>query len=158
MNKKGQGLTIPTIVIIILALVVLVVLIYGFTVGWGNLFQNIQAFGGRVNVQNVITGCKISCDTNAAFDYCAKERNVVFSRGEDPVSLTCKDLEGRGVNLATCNNVDCTEFEKIINVFRLDEVKGTCEQIAIKGADRTGKDYSTTTECEEALAALQATP
>ena len=37
MNKKGQGLSINAIILIVLGIVVLVFLILGFALGWGNL-------------------------------------------------------------------------------------------------------------------------
>jgi len=46
MNKAGAEMTIGTIIVIILALVVLVVLIYGFTTGWGNLWDKLTGYGG----------------------------------------------------------------------------------------------------------------
>lgn len=113
MNKKGAELAIGTIVVIILALVVLVVLIYGFTVGWGNLFQNILGFGGgQVNVQTVVSSCQISCSTQGVYDYCTKKRNVVFEEGKKGELLTCDDLERRNVGLESCASVDCVIAEE----------------------------------------------
>ena len=61
MNKKGAEMTIGTIIIIVLALVVLVVLIFGFSTGWSNLWEKITAFGGgEVNVQSVVQTFLIS--------------------------------------------------------------------------------------------------
>jgi len=45
MIKKGE-MTIATIVAIALAVVVLIFLIYGFSTGWGNLWDRITTFGG----------------------------------------------------------------------------------------------------------------
>lgn len=107
MNKKGD-VAISTIVIIILALVVLVVVIYGFTVGWGNLFQNILGFGGgKVNVESVVRGCQVACTTQASFDYCTKQRDVFFEEKQKAEKLTCKQLELRNVGLNFCETVDC---------------------------------------------------
>jgi hypothetical protein len=101
MNKKGAEMTIGTIVVIILALVVLVVLIYGFSTGWGNLWENIIGFGGgKVNVQNVVDSCKVACATSGTYDFCRKPRDVTFEgtpTGESKsglvsVSVTCDKL------------------------------------------------------------------
>ena len=92
-NKRGQGLPVNALVMIIIAIVLLVVLIYGFTVGWGNLFQNVLIFGGgKVNVQTIVSSCQISCTTQSIYDYCTKVRNVVFDAKEKAVPLTCDGL------------------------------------------------------------------
>ena len=118
-SKKGAELAIGTIVMIILALVVLVVIIYGFTVGWGNLFQNIIGYGGgQVNVQTHIRGCQLACTTQSSYDYCNKVRNVVFVEGEKAVKLTCFGLEDANPNrppvpvvgLDRCDAIDCLSY------------------------------------------------
>ena len=102
MNKKGAEMTIGTIVVIILALVVLVVLIYGFSTGWGNLWENIIGFGGgKVNVQNVVDSCKVACTTSGTYDFCRKPRDITFEAiptGDSKSSLvsvkaTCEQLK-----------------------------------------------------------------
>src|SRR3989338_813452 len=93
-NKKGAEMTIGTIVMIILASVVLVVIIYGFTTGWGNLWQNIIGFGGgKVNVQTVVSSCQIACSTNGVYDYCTKERKVVETENSKGDPMTCDELD-----------------------------------------------------------------
>jgi len=101
MNKKGAEMTIGTIVIIILAIIVLVVLVYGFTTGWQDMWDNIVSFGGgKVNVQTVIQSCEIACSTQQEYSYCKKVRSVVFDENLDAERLTCRDLEVRGVGLS----------------------------------------------------------
>jgi hypothetical protein len=110
MEKKGQQMTIGTIIVIILSLIVLVVLIYGFTTGWGNLWQNILGFGGgKVNVQTVVQSCQLACQTSSQFDYCDRKRNVVFD-DERVGSYSCKELERQGVGL-TCDDINCPGAE-----------------------------------------------
>ncbi len=107
MNKKGAEITIGTIIIIILALVVLVVLIYGFITGWGSLWQNVIGFGGgKINVQTVIQSCQIACTTQSYYEYCNRQRNVIFEEKEKGEPMSCEDLESRGVGLI-CDRVDC---------------------------------------------------
>ena len=107
-NKKGAEMTIGTIVMIILALVVLVVIIYGFTTGWGNLWENIVGFGGgNVNVQTHVTSCELACSTNGVFDYCTKERQIRFTEDGDKEPRTCQDLIGTEYGLEECMNIDC---------------------------------------------------
>ncbi|MFH1359341.1 MAG: hypothetical protein ABIH37_05620 [archaeon] len=108
MNKKGAEMTIGTIIVIILAVVVLVVLVYGFSVGWGDLWNKIISFGGgQVNVQSAVQGCQIACSTQSTFEYCSKERSVIFEEGQkEPEKLNCYALQTRGVGLS-CDRIDC---------------------------------------------------
>ncbi len=111
-SKKGAEMTIGTIIVIILALVVLVVLIYGFSTGWGNLWEKLLGYGGgTVNVQTVVDGCKVACTTGATYDYCTKKSRVIFDKNKDSArnkqEFTCKTLEYQGVGLPVCESVDC---------------------------------------------------
>ncbi len=103
MNKKGAEMTIGTIIIIILALVVLVVLIYGFTTGWGNLWDKILGVGGgKENVQSVVDACRVACTTQAKYDFCQRQREITF---RDPagtlqkVDASCEELKNKAKNL-----------------------------------------------------------
>ena len=108
MNKKGAEMTIGTIIIIILALVVLVVLIYGFTTGWGNLWEKLLGYGGgKVNVQSVIDSCKIACTVSGEYDYCYKKRDVIFASGENALQKTCCDLQLDRKNGLSCSVLNC---------------------------------------------------
>ncbi len=121
MNKKGAEMTIGTIIIIILAIVVLVVLIYGFTSGWGNLWDRLTGFGGgKVNVQNIVDGCKVACSTSSAFDYCQKVRSVVLEEKKPAVQRKCIELQGQ-YGLEACPTIDCTGVN--MNA-------GTCEALS----------------------------
>jgi hypothetical protein len=111
-NKRGAEMTIGTIIVIILALVVLVVVIYGFTTGWGNLWQRITGFAPKANIQTVVQSCQLACGQQAVYDYC-KYRNVTFSENDkNPQSYNCEDLvraRGASVGLESCPAISgCT--------------------------------------------------
>jgi len=92
MNKKGAEMAIGTIIWIILALVVLAVIIYGFTTGWSNLWENITNLGGgNTNVQAVLTGCNTACSIGNTFDYCNQKRDVKTNE-ETIKDTTCYQL------------------------------------------------------------------
>ena len=92
---KGQGLSVNAIILIILGVVVLVVLILGFTIGWGRILPFVKTN----NIQNIVTACETACTTGAEYDFCEASRDV--SDGvTDKFSSTCKDLSRK------------TEFEK----------------------------------------------
>jgi len=111
-NKKAAEMTIGTIIIIVLALVVLVVLVYGFSTGWSNLWEKITAFGGgKVNVQSVVQSCQLSCTTGSRYDYCTLERKVIFDKtGDENVDnrdgWKCAQLEYKGTGLE-CSTINC---------------------------------------------------
>lgn len=107
MNKKGAEMTIGTIIVIILALVVLVVIIYGFTTGWGNLWQKITGIGGgKADIQTHIQACQLACTTNAKVDYC-KIRNVTFDDGSKrPMKCTDIAIDPK-YGMDACTSIDC---------------------------------------------------
>ncbi len=114
MNKKGAEMTIGTIIIIILALVVLVVLVYGFTTGWGNLWEKIIGFGGgKVNVQSVVQSCQLACTTGSTYDYCTKTRDLIEADNTGKAitpakKINCKDMESGNYGLDVCD-INCRE-------------------------------------------------
>ncbi len=68
MNKRGQGMSISTIILLILGVVILVVLILGFAVGWNKILP----FVSQDNVATVSNQCQVACTTNSVFDFCTK--------------------------------------------------------------------------------------
>lgn len=116
-DKKGAEMTIGTIIIIILALVVLVILVYGFSTGWSNLWEKIVGFGGgKPNVQTVVQSCQLACTTNSQYDYCTKTLNVVFSSDKTSADFkkngkyNCKGLEDMGTGLS-CDTFTCDKIK-----------------------------------------------
>ncbi len=81
-SKRSQEMSIGTIVVIILALIVLVLVIMGFTVGWGNLWDKITNLGGggQSNVDTIVQACNLACTTSSQYEYC-KARDVNFGKG-----------------------------------------------------------------------------
>ncbi|MGV8152383.1 MAG: hypothetical protein ACP5OG_04830 [Candidatus Nanoarchaeia archaeon] len=107
MNKKGAEMTIGTIIVIILALLVLVVLIYGFTTGWGDLWgkmKNYFGFGSKVNIDEIKTACTLACTTNAEYAFCTQTRQVVFQEGQPAKPYTCFELITEG-HVAPCDAI-----------------------------------------------------
>lgn len=72
MDKRGQGLSTNAIILIILGIVVLVVLILGFTIGWGKVIPWISSD----NVNAISTQCGVACSTNNVYDFCSKEKTL----------------------------------------------------------------------------------
>lgn len=98
MGKKASEVTIGTIIFIILGLVVLVILIYGFSTGWSNLWEKITGItGGKENVQTIVQSCGIACATQSTYDYCTKIRTIRFEEDEILYTIkgTCENLENK---------------------------------------------------------------
>jgi hypothetical protein len=87
-NKKAQGMSISTIILLILGLVVLVVLILGFTVGWQKILPWI---GGGNNLDTLKNACGMACSTGAQYDFCSVTRQVKDGVN-DKFEATCNDL------------------------------------------------------------------
>ena len=85
-NKRGQGLSINTIILIALGVIVLVILAVGFFLGWGKILPWLS---GK-NVDDTITTCNAACSTQSKYDFCIATRIV---KGDTEVKdKTCKDL------------------------------------------------------------------
>ena len=99
MNKQGSEMTIGTIVIIVLAITVLVFLIFGFTMGWTNLWGKINVFsGGGSNINEVSQACAMVCSQQDSYGWNTQVREVRNEKGFVNNNVTCKDLTGN-VNL-----------------------------------------------------------
>ena len=83
MNKKAQGLSTNAIILIVLGVIVLVILIAGFTMGWGKLAPWLSTN----NVDTIATACETACVTNSIYDFCSKEREL--NDGEDKIKTSC---------------------------------------------------------------------
>jgi len=70
MDKRGQELSTNAIIMIVLGVIVLVVLILGFTLGWGKIFPFISSN----NVDNIKTACNAACATDNMYDFCTLPR------------------------------------------------------------------------------------
>jgi len=68
-NKRGQELSIGTLVLIVLGIIILVLLILGFSMGWSNLWEKINIFGGGTTLEAVAERCKL-VQSNSNVGYC----------------------------------------------------------------------------------------
>lgn len=111
MDKRGQGLSVNAIVLIVLAVVVLVILIAGFTLGWSSIAPWISSN----NVDEVVTACNIACSTNAQSDYCTTKRVVNYDKNapaiqgvDRGVSYTCDGLRNANLKgVEKCPSITC---------------------------------------------------
>ena len=89
MNKRGQGLSTNAIILIVLGVVVLVVLIGGFTLGWGQLRDKITSSN---NVATIAQACGVACSTGSQFDYCSVDREL--NDGTTEITNNCNEFSG----------------------------------------------------------------
>jgi len=106
-NKRGQGMSTNTIILLILGIVILVVLIVGFTVGFGK----IAPFLSGSNVDNIVTACTAACATGGTFDFCETLRELNDGTN-DKFEETCNTLSGdayadRNYGVAACPTITC---------------------------------------------------
>jgi len=88
-NKKGQDLSIGTLILIVLGVVVLVLLILGFSIGWSNLWEKVNIFGGGSSLGDVVTACNLAVTSDNTFDYCQNYRQIKVNGETEYVN--CKD-------------------------------------------------------------------
>ena len=106
-NKKAQGLSITTIILIVLGVFVLVALIFGFTQGWSGIKGFINPGN---NLNDVLTQCNIACTTDDTYNYCTDKREVKID-GEIKHTRSCdglKKLSGNPYGIKDCN-IQCPE-------------------------------------------------
>lgn len=110
-SKKAQNLSITTIILIILGVVVLVVLIIGFTQGWGS----VKGFftGGQSELSLIASQCSIACATNDEVSWC--EERTMKVDGED-VTGTCTYFAASYSSVEECPEMPaCFEKKTTIN-------------------------------------------
>ncbi len=110
MNKRGQNITLGTIILIILGVVVMVILIFGFTTGWGKLWERLTGTAGNSNVDTVVTACNLACNTENKYGYCREVKNVKLGGGKNLVG-SCENFEGEIAGLSACGSFECLDGE-----------------------------------------------
>jgi hypothetical protein len=107
MNKKGQQMTLGTIIAIVLGIAVLVFLIFGFSTGWASLWSKVTAFGGGdVNVDTITQACALACK-GGPDSYCNQVKTVNY--GEDYWEKgSCRALENGQIAIPRCS-MDCVD-------------------------------------------------
>jgi len=100
-NKKGQEMSVATLVLIVIGIVVLVMLILGFSMGWTNLWSKINIFGGGSNVETVVQACKISASSGSTYSYCSEFKKVTIDGKTQYIN--CQDSRVAGIE----NPLDC---------------------------------------------------
>ena len=119
-NKRGQDLSIGTLILIVLGIIVLVLLILGFSMGWSNLWEKIGIFGGTSSVGDVVTACKLAVTSQDSYAVCQKswkvkvnnEKQVLYCRHnlvqlDEPIS-GCTASQDLALFTALCSDKEGT--------------------------------------------------
>jgi hypothetical protein len=106
-NRKGQGMSISTIILLILGIIVLVVLVLGFTIGWNKLLP----FVSTNNVNTIVNQCSVACVQVSSYDFCSKP----FELKTDTATIknvTCNYLSKQQTQygVAQCSALSCSDI------------------------------------------------
>jgi hypothetical protein len=103
-NKKAQGMSISTVILLILGLVILVVLILGFIMGFDKILPFINTGN---NIETIQNACSTACATNSQYNFCSVKRTVKDGVN-DKFDATCLELSAnpiydqRGYGIEDC--------------------------------------------------------
>ncbi|MDP2925531.1 MAG: hypothetical protein Q8N99_04110 [Nanoarchaeota archaeon] len=114
--SKRKAATLLEYAVAIALLLVLVVLVVWFTTGkfiFGGDFLSNLIGGDQINVQNVVSGCSVACNTGNSYEYCLRTRDILFEKGSKKEQWTCARLVDRvpSVGLSKCDNIACTGYD-----------------------------------------------
>jgi len=110
LNKKAQGMSTNTIILLILGLILLVALIAGFSTGW-KAFKNVT---NPTNVDAVRDDCSSACSIKQEFDFCSTDRILRITQEDFEVRTSCevlsslsKDPEFARFKVNECSSFAC---------------------------------------------------
>ena len=115
MKKRGQGLSTTAIILIILGIIILVVLVIGFSVGWGKILP----FVSNSNVDSIATQCSTACTQNSVFEFCTKGR----------------DLNNGTATLKSVNCYYLAEKQQQYGIESCPGVTASCANVFVSAAD-----------------------
>ena len=105
LNKRGQGLSVNAIILIVLGVFVLAVLIGGFILGWENLKERIAPSN---NVNTIVNACSVACSTQSQYDFCTSKRDLKTEEVELK-DVTCNYLAQKQTKygIGICGGISC---------------------------------------------------
>ncbi len=160
-NKKGQDLSIGTLILIVLGIVVLVLLVLGFSMGWENLWEKINIFGGGSSIGTVASACELAAQQDNKYGYCQEFKRVKVGQTNEYVN--CQDTRLQS-SIDTRLNCDLNEVNNAIQMlcdgFTSDSDRiniringNTCKERFDTIYDATGKRIPTDPAAEQQLTA-----
>jgi hypothetical protein len=107
MNKRGQDLSIGTLILIVLGIVVLVILVIGFTTGWDFLISKFSIAPGQT-LETVAQSCKFSGEQKLSLDYCAFKEVKIDGKNQ---YINCEDGRIEAANAGLDNPPVCKDLD-----------------------------------------------
>lgn len=96
MSRKGQeGISIGTLLIIVLGVVAVVIIIIGISGGFDFIFGKIDVLPGQ-SLQSAVQSCKIAAEQELQVDYCRTFKEVEINDIEQRV--TCQFIAGENID------------------------------------------------------------
>jgi len=129
-STRGQGLSTTAIILIVIGIIILVVLVIGFSVGWGK----IAPFLSSSNLDSLSTQCSTACTTNSVYDFCSKQRDLNDGTNSFK-NVTCYYLaqpQQASYGIASCPSVSCPVVVFNYTATTLDQLKASCNANAGK--------------------------
>jgi len=105
-NKKGEGMAVSTIILIVLGLFILVILALGFMFGWKTLLFWVKP---ESNVDQISAACEVACITQSSYSFCSLERKIIV--GNEEIIGTCNQFsdpnneEYKKYNIKQCSGL-----------------------------------------------------
>lgn len=107
MNERGQGLSISSIILIILGVIVLVILALGFFIGWNNILPYVS----QNNANTISSQCTAACATSSVYDFCS--RTATLNAGSTTLNnVTCNYLVQAQpqYGITACSSIQCSNI------------------------------------------------
>ena len=119
-NKRAQSMSLTTILIMVLGVVVVVLLIWGFSSGWGSFWNTINPFASGGNVDSVRSACSLACSKGVSgkYDFCESPRTVKLADGKSLKGSCSNFVTDSRVGVASCS-IECGT----------NEYKQTCKDL-----------------------------
>ncbi|MBX4196461.1 hypothetical protein KW805_02655 [Candidatus Pacearchaeota archaeon] len=134
-DKRGQDLSITTLILIILGIIVLVFIVLGFSLGWDYIFGKIGLVPGQ-SLETVAQGCNIAIQGKLNVDFCQFKSAKIDGRKE---YINCLDTRLtpsiKGTLLSCPSTIKFDQCKKLIenkeyNVYINNDLVGQNTSVA----------------------------
>ena len=128
MEKRGQELSIGTLVLIVLGIIVLVLLVLGFSMGWQNLFSKIGIYQGS-DISSMVAACKVAVASQSSVSYCEFKSVRI---GNERKEINCEYVEDDNLD----DELDCVK--SITDQYAPGPIKGEKKKVEATPAASDG--------------------
>jgi hypothetical protein len=137
MNKRGQELSVGTLILIVLGIVLLVLLILGFSLGWSNLWEKINIFSSATSLDSVAQKCSLAVTSSSLTSYCEDFKQITvdgkkqyvnceFSKLNLDKTLTCS---GESRRKSKCIELIKAKFADKFDSSQEAKYSGECREM-----------------------------